>query len=378
MLPGTSARHARGPRTRRGVLGGVRAGVRAGLGARGAAAPGAVRTVVPVAGGARPAGAPVAGGARPGALAVAVAALGLAAGLGTGAAVQGLPGGADPGVAGSRVAGEVGAASGATDVATARAALTRPSTERAPGPVPAASGEPAAASVAEVGAAAELAALAERLEAAAGGLPGDVRPLPLPTVVPRDTVGPVWLSPTDRADGLLSVEVLESGSGVLDVVPGSSPAPGTAPVTSVRVEVEQGLAVDGAAFAGVVMATLNDPRGWGAQGAVTFARTDGPADVRVVLASPATVDAMCAPLPTAGQVSCGRDGHAVLNLRRWVEATGEFADRHLYRQYLVNHEVGHLLGHTHEECPGAGQPAPIMQQQSYRVAPCTPNGWPFP
>jgi hypothetical protein len=212
----------------------------------------------------------------------------------------------------------------------------------------------------------------------AGGVPGDVRPVPVPTLLPPGVAGPVWLSEIDRADGLLSVEVPESGSGVLDVVPGSAPAPGPAPVRTVRVEVEQGLPVDGQAFAATVMTTLNDPRGWGAQGAVTFAWTDGPADVRVVLASPATVDALCAPLRTGGQVSCGRNGHAALNFRRWVEGTDEFTDRHLYRQYLVNHEVGHLLGHPHEDCPAAGQPAPLMQQQSYTVAPCTPNGWPFP
>ena len=110
---------------------------------------------------------------------------------------------------------------------------------------------------------------------------------------------------------------------------------------------------------------------------MSFARTDGPADLRVVLASPALVDALCAPLATAGQFSCGRNGHAALNFRRWVQATDEFADRTLYRQYLVNHEVGHLLGHPHERCPGAGLPAPLMQQQSIRVAPCLPNGWPY-
>jgi hypothetical protein len=90
------------------------------------------------------------------------------------------------------------------------------------------------------------------------------------------------------------------------------------------------------------------------------------------------VDALCAPLDTGGELSCGRYGHAALNARRWLEATPEFADRTLYRQYLVNHEVGHLLGHQHEDCPGAGQPAPIMQQQSLAVAPCVANGWPYP
>ncbi|WNB86123.1 DUF3152 domain-containing protein [Cellulomonas sp. ATA003] len=209
-------------------------------------------------------------------------------------------------------------------------------------------------------------------------LTGDVRPLPLPQLVDRDTVGPLWLTPADEAAGVLSLDVPESASGVLDVVAGSSPPVGTGPVRTVRVEVERGLPVDGAVFAATVMSTLTDPRGWGARGDVAFAQTDGPADIRVVLASPDLVDAMCAPLDTGGQVSCGRNGHAALNFRRWVHATPEFADRGQYRQYLVNHEVGHLLGHPHEGCPGEGQPAPLMQQQSLAVAPCEPNGWPYP
>ena len=44
-----------------------------------------------------------------------------------------------------------------------------------------------------------------------------------------------------------------------------------------RVEVERGLPVDGARFAGFVLATLNDDRSWGHDGAMTFARTDGDA-----------------------------------------------------------------------------------------------------
>ena len=75
-------------------------------------------------------------------------------------------------------------------------------------------------------------------------------------------------------------------------------------------------------------------------------------------ASPETVDALRA-LQTSGEVSCGREGRAVLNLRRWVQATEELAaDKTAYRQYLVNHEVGHLLGHRHERCGGAGELRP--------------------
>lgn len=181
------------------------------------------------------------------------------------------------------------------------------------------------------------------------------------------------------ADGLLGAEIPPAGPGTFGVAPGTDAGPETGTVRVVRVEVEDGLPVDATAFAATVMATLNDPRGWGADGSVSFARTDGEAELRVVLASPATVDVLCAPLPTAGEVSCGRAGRAVINAERWLRAVEEYGgDLHRYRQYVVNHEVGHLLGHAHEQCPGAGLPAPVMQQQTYAVAPCTPNAWPFP
>ena len=187
------------------------------------------------------------------------------------------------------------------------------------------------------------------------------------------------LSFADRQAGLLSAVVPAAGSGELVVVPGSSPAPAPdRPVRTVRVEVEAGLDVDPALFAKTVMATLNDPRSWGGDGSMSFARTDGAAELRVVLTSSALTDVMCAPLETVGTYSCGREGHAVLNFTRWVQATPEFADRTMYRQYLVNHEVGHLLGHGHVECPAGGAVAPVMQQQTVGVAPCVANGWPFP
>jgi len=202
----------------------------------------------------------------------------------------------------------------------------------------------------------------------------------LPSEPPPGIVAlPPGLTAQDMAAGLLAADVPESGAGTFSVVPGADPGPGTGAVRTVRVEVEDGLAVDGTAFAETVMATLNDPRGWGADGSLSFARTDGEAELRVMLASPDTVDDLCAPLRTGGEVSCGTGGRAVLNLRRWVLATAEqAADKTQYRHYLVNHEVGHLLGHRHERCPGPGQRAPLMQQQSYSAAPCVPNPWPFP
>lgn len=169
-----------------------------------------------------------------------------------------------------------------------------------------------------------------------------------------------------------------SGSGRLVPVPGEVPAPGRGPVTAVRVEVEAGVDVDPQAFAAEVMATLNDDRSWGHGGTRTFARTDGDADVVVVLGSPDTSAALCRPLRTFGRLSCRSGQRAVLTSYRWLGGQEEFPSLALYRQYVVNHEVGHVLGHGHEQCPGAGRLAPVMQQQTKQVAPCRANAWPYP
>jgi predicted metalloprotease len=178
------------------------------------------------------------------------------------------------------------------------------------------------------------------------------------------------------------MHVTKHGPGTFTVVPGSQAAPDNGPDAkrmTVRVEVEKGTDVDLQAFARQVMTTLNDPRSWGHGGTRTFARTDAKtADIRVVLASPDTSEDMCEPLETRGKESCSIGNKAILTTYRWANATEEFASLEVYREYVVNHEVGHVLGHHHQQCPGKGRLAPVMQQQTIKVAPCRPNGWPFP
>jgi hypothetical protein len=174
------------------------------------------------------------------------------------------------------------------------------------------------------------------------------------------------------------MRVAERGDGRLVTVPGRTAAAGPGRVVRVRVEVEGGVDVVAADFAAEVLRTLNDDRSWGHGGARSFARTAGDADVVVVLASPSTSAALCRPLVTHGRLSCRSGRRAVLTSYRWARGTPEFDDLAQYRQYVVNHEVGHVLGHGHEQCPGAGRRAPVMQQQTKQVAPCRPNPWPFP
>ena len=191
-----------------------------------------------------------------------------------------------------------------------------------------------------------------------GGADGPVQaaPVRLPVVVPR-------------------------GDGVLSVVPVHAPSPvPTGNVQRYLVEVEGGLGIDPVAFAAAAQATLEDPRSWTAGGRPALQRVDaGPVDFRVVLASPALTDELCAPLRTGGRYSCYQGERAVINAMRWLTGAEAYAGRlEDYRHYVVNHEVGHALGHGHAGCPGRGEPAPVMMQQTKGVGACTPSAWPFP
>jgi hypothetical protein len=186
-------------------------------------------------------------------------------------------------------------------------------------------------------------------------------------------------SASDRLAGLRSRKVVWSGSGRLRVVPGQSTPKGRGRVYRIRIEVESGLNIDRAAFAKFVLDTLNDKRSWSEHGRRRFARTDGAADLRVILASPATSAALCRPLRTFGKLSCHVGDSAVLTSYRWTKAMAAYAGDHDgYRHYMVNHEVGHALGHAHQYCSGRGRMAPVMMQQTKGLRGCTPNPWPHP
>ena len=103
----------------------------------------------------------------------------------------------------------------------------------------------------------------------------------------------------------------------------------------------------------------------------------GEADLHVVLASPELTDQLCAPLETAGTYSCFQGQNAVLNSMRWKRGADAYGnDLKAYRIYMINHEVGHALGHGHATCPGSGAKAPVMMQQTKGIYPCKPNPWP--
>ncbi len=156
----------------------------------------------------------------------------------------------------------------------------------------------------------------------------------------------------------------------------------TAPVprvVEVRYRVERRVP-DAPEFARVVDTTLHDARGWQRAG---FRLVEDPrASYVVMLVEPDEAQARCEPYDVYRKYSCQNGPLVVLNAERWRHATPEWTGSlAAYRQMLVNHEVGHLLGQHHPpspQCPRRGVRARVMSQQSTELNGCLPNPWPLP
>jgi len=193
------------------------------------------------------------------------------------------------------------------------------------------------------------------------------------------------VAPTE-APATVGVEsYVEQGAGTLSVVDGQGPVYGSGPLQRFIVEVEDGIGVDGYFFAQAVEDTLGDPRSWGSGGRMSFQRVGaaeaaaGQFDFKVSLVSPGNMETYCPGVGTGGYTSCRIGDRAVINLARWATAVPDYeGDVATYRLYVVNHEVGHALGNGHQPCPGAGQLAPVMQQQTLGLEGCVKNAWPYP
>mgnify|MGYP002759347712 FL=1 len=203
----------------------------------------------------------------------------------------------------------------------------------------------------------------------------------------------------------------EAGARTWHVVPGTTPqvGQGTDKVFSYTVEVEDG--VDTTSFGGddgfarMVSETLANPKSWTHNPQFGFVRVDDTSgvqpDFRVSLTSPMTVREGCG-YDIQLEASCynpAYDGQprVFINEARWVRGAVPFqGDIGSYRQYVINHEVGHAIGYPrHEQCAVSGELAPVMMQQTFStsnndaarfdpgtVTPdgktCRFNPWPYP
>ena len=186
---------------------------------------------------------------------------------------------------------------------------------------------------------------------------------------------PEPLTADERADILAKAEqtASESGNGV---------------ITYTYCVASRGEVGDLTEFANMVFSTLNDPRGWPRAG-VIFQENEGadpntdPNACSMTLTLAAADQMTSFSTECSDEYSCRVGNDVVINVDRWNNATegwlnaGGTVER--YRTMVINHEVGHRLGHLDNEltCPAVNQPAPLMQQQSMDLLGCTPNEWPL-
>ncbi len=192
--------------------------------------------------------------------------------------------------------------------------------------------------------------------------------------VPARLIGPVLIA----ACLVCAVGGAPAASGAgYRTVPGHSDRAGSGTTYRFRVLIDRSVTIDRAGVAAEIEATLFDRRSWIGSGSVAFRRVDRRGDTRVILARPKEVDRLCQPLDTRGTYSCSIGRDVVLNLRRWRTAVPHWPRSVAnYRRMLVNHEVGHRIGHGHRNCPARGRRAPVMQQQSISLQGCRANAWP--
>ena len=210
--------------------------------------------------------------------------------------------------------------------------------------------------------------------------------------VPSRQTRPSPTSPTAASVAAPAPAVSPTTTVSQDVVPvratgvyvraaGGTPKRGSGTARTYRVEVETGIAQNTVDFAVEVDATLASPSSWSGKGRWSLQRVSGNnADFVIRLATPATVDTVCAGagLDTRNYVSCRAGTYVMINLDRWTHAVPDYrGDVPLYRQYVINHEVGHQLGYGHQACPRKGALAPVMQQQTFGLNGCRANGWPY-
>ncbi|MFI5494075.1 DUF3152 domain-containing protein [Actinoplanes sp. NPDC051859] len=185
----------------------------------------------------------------------------------------------------------------------------------------------------------------------------------------------------DRSTRVEKITYPARGSADWNIAPGATQTAGrSGDLLRYRVLVERDIGgVSPAAFAKEASAALDDPRGWTADGSLRLRRV-GPGqsyDFTIYLATPRTRDALCK-YGADSYTSCRLEDDVVINVARWAKGVPDYgAALPAYRQYVINHEVGHRLGYNHEKCPGKGEPAPVMQQQTLGLHGCEANSWPY-
>ncbi|EFA22493.1 hypothetical protein BIFGAL_04261 [Bifidobacterium gallicum DSM 20093 = LMG 11596] len=134
-------------------------------------------------------------------------------------------------------------------------------------------------------------------------------------------------------------------------------------------------------FADTVYRVLNNEHGWPRSGVVFTQGDESNCTVTITLSQPELVPSFseyCSP-----EYSCRVGSDVIINKKRWDNAVDDWlkagGNLAMYRTMVINHEMGHALGHRDNEttCAGEGKKAPLMQEQSMFLKGCVPNPYPL-
>lgn len=181
----------------------------------------------------------------------------------------------------------------------------------------------------------------------------------------------------DTFEELQSVAVPKIATPAWLVAQQAPPAP-SATVVNYMVATRGTVTANVGEFTAQVNETLNSPNGWSRLG-VVFRQVESGGRFTVWLSEASQVPSF-SPSGCDAIVSCTVGNNVIINETRWLNGSdawnGAGGSLRGYRHMVVNHETGHWLGHGHRYCSGAGQVAPVMQQQTIDMQGCTPNPWP--
>lgn len=197
-----------------------------------------------------------------------------------------------------------------------------------------------------------------------------------PVVVSLYEPAKVSASVSVRSSQVSQTTSSSASTGNFITPPGNHDPGGPGRTVGYSIRVEEGLSIDATDFANAVSDIIDNDLSWRGSGKLHFARYET-GGFLLYLASPSTVDRLCYPLSTNGFTSCRVGSRVIINSDRWFYSSPYFTGSlPQYRQYVINHEVGHMIGNGHHPCPGSGV-APVMHQQTLGMNGCEPGPWPL-
>ena len=125
-------------------------------------------------------------------------------------------------------------------------------------------------------------------------------------------------------------------------------------------------------FAKWIAMYVADPDGWESKG-YSFVHVQKNPDIVIHLSSVEGLKKVgCDPKLNCAEMN-GK--HIHVNADLWSGKTQNKSQLQLVdnRQYILSHEMGHILGYGHVKCPGVGNLAPIMLQQTKGIGACVPS-----